>query len=390
MARHIAHLDIPDFYATLEELRHPELHRRPLALAALGARAVIQGVNAIARREGIDAGMPVARAQRSCRRLQVIPPDLPFYQRQHQQVLQVLNHFSPLVEGTLWGHYFVDLTGTRRLWGAPPDLACRMEQQLAVQHRLRARVGLAATKLVSQVAANLIAPGELCDIFPGGEHTFLAPLPVTALPGVGQATAARLTDFNIRHVGQLAALPGGSLATVFGKMGPRLLQLARGIDPAPVIPFQEAPRLCLARNLERDEIVQQRLDAILWQQVEEAGWMLRRHNRYAGQFMVEIRYADGVTAQQRHPLPPITTNLDQRLFQVLRPVCHQLAQRRVAVRRLVLEFTQFTMPMRQMSLFPWEETALRREQKLQQAMDGIRQRFGRHSLVRGRTLFVSY
>jgi DNA polymerase-4 len=297
MVRHIAHLDIPDFYATLEQLRHPELRGRPLALAEPGPRAVIQGVNAIARTAGVQEAMPLSQARRSCRSLQVLPPDGHFYRQQHQLLLRELNRFSPLVEGALWGHYFVDLSGTRRLWGPPPDIACRLEKQLATQRQVHARVGLAATKLVSQIAANLVTPGDLCDIFPGGEATFLESLPVTALPGVGAVTAGRLADFNIRRVGQLAALPVGGVAAVFGKLGTRLLKLARGIDPTPVVPFERAPRLSLARTLERDEIVRERLEAILLQQVEEAGWWLRCHNRYPGEFLLEIRHADGMTAR---------------------------------------------------------------------------------------------
>ena len=144
MERRITHLSIPDFYATLEELRRPELKKRPLALAEPRPRAVLQGINAVARSEGLRAGMPLTHARRSCRLLQVISPDYRFYREQHQEILSSLNHFSPLVEGTLLGHYFVDITGTRRLWGAATDTAYRMEKELAERQNLLARAGLPA------------------------------------------------------------------------------------------------------------------------------------------------------------------------------------------------------------------------------------------------------
>ena len=383
MERHIAHLDLPDFCATLEELRRPELKKRPLALAEPGPRAITQGVNRLARLEGIRTGMPLRQAQRFCRRLLIMPPDGRYYQQQQQHIIKVLGQFSPLVEGTTPGHYFVDLTGTRRLWGPCPDAAFRMNRQLAAEKGLEARVGLASNKLISQIAAHGLSPGDLSCIFPGGEIAFLAPLPVTTLPGVGSKTSSHLLDFNIETIGQLAAIPVGILGSVFGRMSSRLLQLARGMDPTPVLPFRKVPRLCVARTLERDEIDRERLEAILFQQVEEAGWLLRRHNRYPGQLALEIRYADGVTVRNQHPLSPITTQVDQRLFRVARSAFDRLAQRRIAVRRLVLELSDFAMPVRQLSLFPWEEATIEQDQKIQRAIDAIRHRFGRQAISWG-------
>jgi len=385
MVRSIAHLNIPGFYATLEELRHPEWKKRPLVLAENSPRAVVQSVNSIARGEGVEEGMPLAQARRICRRLVSAPPDVPFYQRQHQSILENLGYFSPLVEGTRWGHYFVDLSGTQRLWGPAPDVACRLEQRLAAGNGLHARLGLGGNKLISQVAAHCIPPGDLSCIFPGGERSFFAPLPVAFLPGVGPRTAARLADFNIQQIGQLAALPTGSLCEVFGRTGSRLVRLARGDDSTPVVPFQRAPRLAVTHTLERDEIDRERLEAILFRQVEEAGWLLRRHNRYPGKFHLEVGYADGASSRGQGFLPPIVAHLDYRLFRVIVPTFKQLTRRRVAVRRILLELSEFSMPLRQMSLFPWEEAPLQDAQKLQKALDDIRLRFGRQVINWGKT-----
>jgi DNA polymerase IV len=386
MERSIAHIGIPDFGATLEERRRPEWKKRPLVLAEQGLRAVIRGVNGIARTEGICEGMPLGQAKRLCRRLLVIPPDGRYYQRRHQQLVETLGQFSPLVEDVLPGHYFVDLTGTRRLWGPSPDAAYRLNRQLAVKEGLEARVGLASNKLISRIAAHCIMPGSLSCVFPGGETAFLAPLPVIALPGVGSKTTSRLFDFNIETIGQLAAIPAATLCSVFGRMGSRLLQIAHGVDTTPVVPFQKVPRLCLAFTLERDEIDRQRLEAVLFQQVEKAGWMLRSHNRYPGQFALEIRYADGVTVRHQHPLSPLSIQVDQRFFRVARSIFNHLAQRRIAIRRIVLELSDFAMPFQQLSLFPWEDALLQGDRKIQRALDAVRHRFGRQAIVWGKTV----
>jgi DNA polymerase-4 len=386
MVHDIAHLDIPDFYATLEELRRPELKKRPLTLSEGGPRAVIQGVNSLARSEGLREGMVLGQARRLCRRLTALPPDLRFYREQHRQVIEELGRFSPLVEGTFPGRYFVDLTGTKRLWGPGTDAACRVERHLADRRALVARVGLGGNKLVSQVAASCIPPGDLGFVFPGGEQSFLAPLPVTSLPGVGLKTSSKLYDFNIQQVGQLAELPVETLAGVFGKTGNRLLRLARGIDPTPVIPFQYVPRLSFTRHLGRDEIDRERLEAELFAQAEEVGWALRTHNRTPARFTLEVRYADGVTAQAQRPLSPITTHVDTRLFLAFLQTYRKLVQRRVAIHRMVVELSDFSMPLRQMSLFPWEEVSSQDDLRLQDALDRIRRQFGRGAIAWGRTV----
>lgn len=389
MLRHIVHLDIPDFGVTLEELRRKELRKRPLVLAEPAPRAVIQGVNDLARREGLFEGMPLSQARRLCRRILAIPPDLRFYREEHGRVVEELGHFSPLVEGTLPGRYFVDLTGTKRLWGHGPDAACRMERRLADQRGLRAQIGIASNKLISQVAADCVPAGDLGCIFPGAETSFLAPLSVIRLPGIGLKTAARLLDFNVQQVGQLAALSGEALSGVFGKTGLRLLKLARGFDPTPVLPLQKLPRLTVVHNLEGDEIDRERLEAVLFRLVEEGGWRLRCHNRHPGRFMLEIRHADGMTVRVQNQAPPGAANADRRLFRAIYPAFLQLLRRRVAIRRMVLEFSEFSMPFRQMSLFPLEGAASRNDRELQNALDGIRQRFGRNAISWGQASMVA-
>lgn len=385
MERSIVHLNIPDFYTGMEELRRPELKKRPLVLAEPAVRSVVQGVNDAARREGIREGMPLGHARRICRRALVVPPDLRFYGEVHRSILQEFARFSPLVEGPLPGRYFVDLTGTRRLWGPESDTAWRMERLLADRKGLHARVGLASSKLVSQVAAGCITAGDLSRIFPGGETSFLYPLPVNLLPGVGAVTASRLADFNIQQVGMLASIPAESLAGVFGAMSTRLLRIARGIDPTPVLPFREAARLTLVHHSDRDEIDREKLEALLFVQVEEACWNLRVHNRRPGRFALEIRHADGVTAKTRHLLPVNAVHIDQRLFRFMLPAFRRLIERRVAVRRIVLEFSDFSIPFRQMPLFPWENDSFEEDRQLQKALDDIRRRFGKQIICWGKT-----
>jgi DNA polymerase-4 len=384
-SRSIVHLEVPDFLTRLEELREPGLAGKPLALAEPGGRATVRGLNAAARSEGIREGMPLAAARRMCRWLRVLPPDERFYNEQQERALDELGRFSPLVEGVRPGHFFVDLTGTRRLWGPAPDTSHRLERYLRERRQLPARVGLAANKLVSQMAARVVPPGDLSCVFAGGEAGFLAPLPVDALPGVGGKTRDKLEDFNIRRIGELAVLGPGALAAVFGSAGSKLIHLARGRDPSPVVPFRKTAQLQLVRTLDRDEIDRERLEGALFQQVEAAGWHLRRHNRLPEDWALEVRYADGMTFRHREPFAPAGEFLDRHLFRAVRPALREALRRRVAVRRLALEFSKLAMPLRQLHLFALDDPEQEREEELQTVVDGIRARFGRDAVFWGHT-----
>lgn len=383
MSRNIVYLGVPDFCAAVEELRRPELGRRPFVLAQTGERAVIQGVNGNARKEGIREGMPLCRARRLCRRIRVMPPDFYYYREKHLNIVRQFGFFSPLAEGPHPGSYFVDITGTSRLWGPGPDLACRLEKEMLEKVGFRARIGLASNKLVSQVAANCMGPGDLSCIFAGNEESFLSPLPVALLPGVGDVTASKLADFNVSKIQQLASIPLDMLKAVFGRSAERLLNIAKGLDSTPVFPARQVNRASVAKILDRDEIDNERLESVLFRLVEEAGWELRLHNRCPGSFRLEVRYADGVSAEKQSRLFPGTVRADRLLFRSVLPVFNRLFRRRVAVRRLVLEFSDLVMPFSQLSLFTWGKRNSAKDQDLQKALDSIRMKFGRGIIAWG-------
>lgn len=384
MPRQIAHLYIEDFRAALEELRRPELRGRPFVLSEPGARAVVQGVSRAARAEGIGEGMLVGVARRMHRGLGTILADRPFYREEHGKILGELDRFSPIVEGVSPGRYFIDITGAERLWGLGLDAASRIGGSIIQRHGMPARIGIAANRLTAQVVARVIGPERFGWILPGAEPSFLAPLTLRLLPGIGRKTASFLADLNISRVGELAAIPEEMLAGVFGRMAPRLLRLARGMDPAPVVATHKTPKTVFSHILERDEIDRERLAAVLFGMAEEAGWTLRLHNRRPARIGVAIHYADGASATCRRELPPDAVLSDRAMFRAVHGIFLELFQRRVVVRRIDLEFSDFSMPFRQLALFPREETGSRRELEVQKALDKLRLRHGRGVISWGR------
>lgn len=359
-----------------------------MVIAPGQGRTVVQAVSPEARQEGIQPGMVVAQARRRCRRLNILPPDFSFYRQVQEQVITSLGTFSPLVEPAGWGHFFIDATGTRRLWGVLMDSADRMRRLVVENFQLDAAVGLASNKLVSRVASRVVKVRELCDVFPGVEASFLAPLAVDVLPGVGEVSTTRLlTELNLCTVGELAAVPPLLLGEIFGAAGQRLRRMALGEDSSPVVTPKAEPTLQEEIQLPEDNNQRHRLLGYLYGLVEALGRRLRFQNRCPGELTFTAIYADGAQARARERFSAAGSefHLDSVLYGAALRLFDRAVQRRLRIRRLVLSVAHLQPPFGQLALFPWDDSHGGKETKLLQAMDHIRERYGNGALYYGRT-----
>jgi DNA polymerase-4 len=388
MLRNILHLDIRNFCIALERQRQPALRDWPVVIAPGRGRTVVQAVSPEAKQEGIYPGMGVARAQRRCRRLNILPPDFSFYRQVQEQVITSLGTFSPLVEPVGLGHFFIDITGTRRLWGTLLDTADRMRRLVSRDFQLHTAVGLASNKLVSRVAAKVIRIQELCDVFPGVESSFLAPLRVSLLPGVGEVTTTRLlAELNLQTVGELAVVAPVLLDGVFGAAGQRLRRMAMGEDSSPVVTPRAVPTIMEEIQLPKDDNRRSRLSGHLYGLVEGLGRQLRSQNRCPGELTLTVTYADGAQARTRERFSAAGSefHLNSVLYGAALRLFDRAVQRRLRIRRLALSAAYLQSPIGQLALFPWDDSHSGKETKLLQAMDHIRDRYGNGALYYGKT-----
>jgi DNA polymerase-4 len=388
MLRNILHLDIRNFCIALERQRQPALRDWPVVIAPGRGRTVVQAVSPEAKQEGIYPGMGVARAQRRCRRLNILPPDFSFYRQVQEQVITSLGTFSPLVEPVGLGHFFIDITGTRRLWGTLLDTADRMRRLVSRDFQLHTAVGLASNKLVSRVAAKVIRIQELCDVFPGVESSFLAPLRVSLLPGVGEVTTTRLlAELNLQTVGELAVVAPVLLDGVFGAAGQRLRRMAMGEDSSPVVTPRTVPTILEEIQLPKDDNRRSRLSGHLYGLVEGLGRQLRSQNRCPGELTLTVTYADGAQARTRERFSAAGSefHLNSVLYGAALRLFDRTVQRRLRIRRLALSAAYLQSPIGQLALFPWDDSHSGKETKLLQAMDHIRDRYGNGALYYGKT-----
>jgi DNA polymerase-4 len=386
MFRDVLHINVTSFPVGVERVVDSSLRERPVVVSAMNsARAVVLALSREAYLEGVRKGMPALQARKFCRGLVIIPPNQPLYRRASRAVHRLLADYSPLIEPWRMGHLHIDMTGSRRLFGPSVDIGARINREIRERLRLRNTVGVARNKLVSRVASRVIRPRGLCEVFPGSEAEFIAPLEVDMLPGIGTRTEAALSDFNICLVGELAAIPAEHLAMAFGPLGFRLHQYARGIDHSPVRPPELAPAVQEEETLAEDANDDYTVLAALYLLVERAGRRLRKLGRRARTVKLELTYSDYVTVKSRAKLAE-PDDLDGAIFREARILLERTWTRRTRLRYLCLTLTDLVGGARQLKLFEDREQRPERDRNLNAALDKIRERYGRDAVRYGRTL----
>src|SRR4051812_29458768 len=231
-ARTILHVDLDAFFAAVEQRDRPELRGKPVIVGGGGPdqRGVVSAASYEARKFGVHSAMPLRTAGRLCPHGIFLPVDGRRYQQASREVMAILRRFTPAVEPISIDEAFLDVTGSRALFGDGEAIGASIKSAVREEVRLTASVGVATTKLVAKIASDLRKPDGLVVVPPGEEAAFLAPLPISRLWGVGESTASALRDYSVTTIGDLAALAPELLVHRFGKHGAALVDRARGID----------------------------------------------------------------------------------------------------------------------------------------------------------------
>jgi DNA polymerase IV len=400
--RSVLFVDPPAFYTALEELVAPALRSRPVAVAPPGAdRALVLARSAEARLAGVERGMPVRQALKRCPDLIVLPPNPQLYARASRALHEVLRTYAPVIEPRGYGHAFLDLTGTGRLFGPAVDVAARVQREVRQRLRLAVSVGVAANKLVSQAATAVIKPEPLLEVPGGAEAGFLSPHPLDVLPDLHPRMRRRLDDYRLELIGEVAVIAEGALCAVFGGAGRTLRARARGIDPRPVLPPERRAEFTAAHALATDTNDLGVLHPLLRVLAERLGGRLRRRGLVARRLRIVLTYADHTAAARAVPLHAAA--LDAELWDAARRAFTQANARRLAVRTVELTLDRLEAAEAQLEL--WMERTEKTEQReratlqpgpsspsspsLQLAIDRIRGRWGVRGVARASGLALS-
>ncbi|MBD3419114.1 MAG: hypothetical protein GF398_03245 [Chitinivibrionales bacterium] len=373
MNRKVLHINIVNFYVAVARALEPKLRSYPVAVATTGAnRRMIIDISVEARGAGIFRGMLLEKAKRTCPDLIVLTPTPELYDRAYGAVMQQAMQRSPRVEPAGPGHVFIDLSGTERLWGNAVDSADTLRKEIRNQFRLEATAGLAVNKLVSKVATRVIKPVGFCRILPGSEDEFLAPLPVTFLPGIDSKVLHKLVQFNIQIIKELHVFSPELLTNALGDYAFEIYQLAHGIDNTPVrVSKEPSPSVKESLVFAGQTNDMHEIWGRLFTLIARAGYQVRRLGLAAGKMLLRITYSDGDRSQRTtHLRTPLGGDLS--LFEIAGHLLQKAYTRRIRLSSIEVELHDLLFPYGQLDLF--FDNA--KETGLMEALDSIRCHFG--------------
>ena len=381
--KNVVHLNIVGFRAAVAALDDSALRGRPFVIAGgTGSRVLAWDVSPEAIRQNIRPGMALGAAQKLVRDLIVASPNPAACEKANRAIEEVVRRYAPAWQNDGAGNVFLDITGTRRLFGSPADCACRVQHEILGCLGIRAAMAAAANKLVTKVASRAIRPAGMIEVRPGNEAAFLTHQNITLLPGMGPGLlkTAEITGF--REIGEIAALTDVEASALFGKQGKLLRDNALGIDNSPV--FMGMERLIRKKtDFPEDVIDHDLIRGALASLVSHAGLEMRNEKLGTGKIRLMVVYGDGVETQGSETIKePLV--LDRDILAAAERLYGKTVTRRIRIRSVCLGLGNLAPLGYQPDLF--EMLSETKNRSLQEALDKIQNRHGRGKITRGAAL----
>jgi DNA polymerase-4 len=305
--RKIVHVDMDAFYASVEQRDDPALRGKPVVVAWKGKRSVVCAASYEARKFGIRSAMPAVTAERLCPQAIFVAPDFTRYKAVSQAVREIFRRHTDLVEPLSLDEAYLDVTENKTGLPTATKVAIAIRRQIREELSLTASAGVAPNKFLAKIASDWRKPDGLFVIQPKDLDTFLPPLLVGRIPGVGRVTEARLKQVGIETVGDLRAFELGTLEAQFGRYGARLYELARGIDHDPVTPDRPTKSISAEDTFEQDVPLSETEDLI--RRLAERVWSAsRRESRIARTVVLKLKTREfNIHTRSYTPPVPLTS-----------------------------------------------------------------------------------
>ena len=373
--RHITHMDLDTFYVSVECLRNSKLKGKPVLIGGMSDRGVVASCSYEARKFGIHSGMSMRAAKHLCSHAVIIKSDFEEYNKYSKLVTEIIKEKVPMFEKASIDEFYIDLTGMDKFFGCR-KFSDELKQKVNKESGLSISYGLASNKLISKVATNEIKPNGQIEIPFGNEKTFLAPLSIMKIPGIGKETGYKLLKMGVETVRTLSEIPVKLMFNLLGKNGNELHRRANGIDESPVVPYREQQSISTEQTFETDTIDTAFMYKQLVRMTEKIAFELRSKNKLTGCISVKIRYSDFQTEQKQTSIN--YSAADHELIQKAKELFNKLYTRRQLIRLIGIRFSDLIPGTYQINLFNDTQEQI----KLYQAIDSVKKQYGEKFLMR--------
>ena len=380
----IAHMDCDAFYASIEKRDNPDIADKPVIVGG-GKRGVVSTACYIARINGVHSAMPMFKALKLCPNAVVVPPRMDIYVKVSRQIKKFMSELSPMIEPLSLDEAFIDLTGTEKLHGAPPAimlarLVKRMEDEIGIS----GSIGLSRNKFLAKLASDLDKPRGFSIISQRETLDLLAPLPIKKIWGAGPVLQRKLKSDGIQTFADLRRRDLKVLVKRYGTMGNRLWHLARGLDHRSITTREPVKTISKEITFFEDTSDTDLLDGHLWRLAEKVSDRCKARN-YAGKTVnLKVKKADFKLLTRSITLNE-PTQMTDRIYTNVRQMLNSIMDN-APFRLIGVGISHLTKPEDADQFMDLLEQDAAKRAKAERATDTIRKRFGKDSILKGRSL----
>lgn len=390
MQKTILHVDMDAFFASVEQLDHPEYAGKPLVVgAAADKRGVISAASYEARKFGIHSAMPSREAARRCPHAIFVPVNMARYVEMSEQIFSIFERFTPYIEPLSVDEAFLDVTGVRKLFGPGPDVAAKIKHTIKTETGITASIGVAINKFLAKLASDMDKPDGLTIVpsDPAEIKEFLARLDVGRIWGVGRVTRRVLEKNGIFTIAHIQNISPDRLERIVGKSyAEHLAAMSIGDDVRELEMDRIRKSYSREHTFEEDCKDPEELERVLCDLVEDVGSQLRADGKYARTIQIKLRWKDFETITRQKQLSAAAYDnitLRETAMEIF------LNQKLVKPVRLIgfgASNISDHHTQEQMGLFDKKSQSLERREKLSHVIDEIRTRFGDSAIVTAKKL----
>ncbi len=385
--RYIIHVDMDAFFASIEQRDNLAIKGRPVIVGADPkggrGRGVVSACSYEARKFGIHSAMPISMAYRRCPRGVFLPVDMKKYSKVSSRIYELLYDFTPEIEPVSIDEAFLDITGSYHLFGTPQKTAILIKSRIFNEMRLTASVGLAPVKMAAKIASDLKKPDGMVEVKPENLLDFLRPLDINRLWGLGKKTGDILRREKINTIGELADQDAGKIVKLLGKNGFYLWRLANGIDESEIETESAAKSLSSEITFGEDTSDSAKIEAAMMSLCEKVSGRLRHDGLKGRTITLKIRLESFHTYTRAVTIGKSTNYVDV-LFRYVKRLYGDFSFDKGKIRLLGVKVSGLIPASARDDLF--EESSDGKMEKIYQALDKIKEKFGGDSIRRARNI----